>query len=367
MLKSIDTISTPAILLEREVIEKNIHRMKRLAARNRIALRVHVKTHKIPEFARRQIRAGAVGIAVAKVGEAEVFANAGIRDIQIANLIVGEDKLRRVARLASHCRLSLTVDSTEHLIMIANVLGRRAGRLQLLVEVNSGMNRNGVDSYKQLEKIFKTAASMKNINLVGLMTHAGHAYGATSREERGFIGTMEGALLVNYAQRLRRSGYDIRTISVGSTPTAEYCAAVKGVTELRVGNYIFNDMTQVALRVARKSDCALAVLATVISVPSKERVIIDAGSKALGLDKGAHGKNLIRGFGYIETKGDRLSRLSEEHGIIDRPEAKYQIGEKIKIIPNHACAVMNLFDFAYLVNKDKILRKLTIAARGRSD
>lgn len=367
MPKSFDTISTPAVLLEQAIIKNNILRMKKLAARYKVSLRVHVKTHKMPELAHRQIRAGAVGIAVARVGEAEIFARTGIHDIQIANLVVGEDKLRRVARLTSRCRISLAVDSTEHLNMIASVLGRRAGRLQLLAEVNSGLNRGGVDSFRQLEKIFKTAASMKGMNMAGLMTHAGHAYGATSKEERSYIGTMEGAKLVNYAERLRRSGYDIRIISVGSTPTAHYSAAVNGVTELRVGNYIFNDMTQVALGVAPINDCALTVMATVISVPSRDRVVIDAGSKALSLDKGAHGRNFVEGFGYIVGTGDRLSRLSEEHGIIDRPKGQYRIGDRLRIIPNHACAVMNLFDYAYLVSKGKVIEKVKIAARGRSD
>jgi len=208
---------------------------------------------------------------------------------------------------------------------------------------------------------------MKNINLVGLLTHAGHAYGAVNNEEREYIGTMEGAMMVDYAARIRRNGFAVSTVSVGSTPTAPFCAAVRGVTELRAGNYIFNDMTQISLGVAKLTDCALTVLATVISTSAKDRVIIDAGSKALALDKGAHGKNNIIGHGLIIGKKDRITRLSEEHGIIDNPKGKYRIGEKIRIIPNHACPVMNLFDYVYLVDKKEDSEKAPRSRRGKSD
>ncbi|MFQ6008987.1 MAG: D-TA family PLP-dependent enzyme, partial [Candidatus Zixiibacteriota bacterium] len=139
---------------------------------------------------------------------------------------------------------------------------------------------------------------------------------------------------------------------------------VKGVTELRVGNYIFNDMAQVALGTAPVSRCALTVLATVISTPSEQRAIIDAGSKAFGLDRGAHGRETLKGYGRIVGGGGVLTRLSEEHGIIENVARRFKIGQKLRIIPNHACAVMNLFDFAYLVDDGKVIKRYEISARG---
>ncbi len=197
------------------------------------------------------------------------------------------------------------------------------------------------------------------------MTHAGHAYGAKSNKELQDIGQSEGKILVEYAHKLKNYGFEMKIISVGSTPTAKYCSKINGVTELRVGNYIFNDLTQVSLGVANINHCALSVLATMISKPSARRVIIDAGSKALALDQGAHGNTRLSGYGHIIETGDTITRLSEEHGIIDNPRGKYNIGDSIRIIPNHACTVMNLFDFAYLVDGEKVIRKYKIAARGK--
>ena len=206
---------------------------------------------------------------------------------------------------------------------------------------------------------------MKGIHIIGLMTHAGHAYVAKSKAEIKKIGTAESTLLIDYANQLKKAGYEIKIISVGSTPTAPYCAKIKGITELRVGNYIFNDMTQVALGIAPISRCALSILATVISKSENGRVIIDAGSKAMALDKGAHGNDLLNGYGKVVGGRDWITRLSEEHGVIDRPSRNYKVGQKIRIIPNHACTAINLFDDAYLIDGNRVIDCYKISARGK--
>jgi D-serine deaminase-like pyridoxal phosphate-dependent protein len=364
----ISDISTPALLIEKSTMEKNLSAMQKLADRNGINLRVHIKSHKIPQLAKKQLQLGAVGIAVAKLGEAEIMAKAGIKNIQIANIIVGKEKMERLRKLNRRIKLTVAVDSIRNIRDLSDAFSREQKPIELLVKVNSGLNRCGIDSFSQLVRLVKQASSLKGVKIVGLMTHAGHAYAAKDRAEVEKIGTKESSLLIYYAVRLKKAGYDVNVISVGSTPTASYCAKMRGITELRVGNYIFNDMTQVALGTAPISKCALTVLATVISISDdKRRIVLDAGSKALALDKGAHGNNILKGYGRIVRGNDWISRLSEEHGIIDRPVGKYKIGQKIRIIPNHACTAMNLFDYVYLVDGSKVVARYKVAARGKME
>ncbi len=365
MSSRITDIDTPAVLIERSILEENVRSMQELADGRSVNLRVHIKTHKIPELAKLQIKAGAVGIAVAKLGEAEVMADAGIKDIQIANIIVGEQKVKRLLKLHTKCKLSVAVDSIENVKELSKVFSKKGRSINVLLKVNTGLNRCGLDSLDEIIRFFKKTINLPGIKVVGLMTHAGHAYAAGTRDEIKAIGRSEGSTLVEYARRLKALGYDMRVLSVGSTPTAQYCSKVKGVTELRVGNYIFNDMTQVALGTVSIRRCALTVLTTVISTPSNDRAVIDSGSKALGLDKGAHGRETLKGYGKIIGGGGVLARLSEEHGIIENFTRRFTIGQKVRIIPNHACTVMNLFDFAYLVDGSKVIRRYDISARGK--
>jgi len=358
-------IDTPAVLIELPIFEKNLREMQSLVDKHNLNLRVHIKTHKIPELAKLQIKAGAVGIATAKLGEAEVMAETGIKDIQIANIIVGQEKIKRLVRLQKKCRLSVAIDSIDNAGELSAAFSKSGLPLDALVKVNTGLNRCGLSSLSEIIRLLKRVDGLPGINIVGLMTHAGHAYAARDREEIRAIGKAEGSTLVEYTRRLQTLGYEMKVVSVGSTPTAKQCANVKGVTELRVGNYIFNDMTQVALGTVSRNRCALTVLATVISSSSKDRAVIDAGSKALALDKGAHGRDILKGYGKIVGGGGMLTRLSEEHGVIENLTRQFKVGQKVRIIPNHACTVMNLFDHAYLVDGQKVIKEYEIAARGK--
>ncbi len=358
-------IDTPAVLIERAILKKNLHEMQSLADKHNLGLRVHVKTHKIPELARLQIKTGAVGVATAKLGEAEVMAEVGIKDIQIANIIVGQNKIERLVKLRKKCTLSVAVDSIGNAKELSAAFAKSGSLLDVLIEVNTGLDRCGLSTPSEINRFLQEADRLPGINIIGLMTHAGHAYAADDLSQIKAIGRAEGSTLVEYAQGLRVSGYEMKVISVGSTPTAKHCVKVKGVTELRVGNYIFNDMTQVALGTVAKSRCALTVLATVISTPSKDRAVIDAGSKALAMDKGAHGRATLVGFGGLVGGGGVLTRLSEEHGVIENLKRRFTVGQKVRIIPNHACTVMNLFDHAHLVDGPNVIKRYDISARGK--
>jgi len=359
-------LDTPSLLIEKSILEKNIRDMQNLINKYKVRLRPHIKTHKSPFLAKMQIQEGAVGIACAKISEALVFAEAGIMDIQIANIIVGEKKFKNLIILQKRVhKLSTCVDSVGNAKLIADYFENHKKKIDVQLIVDCGYHRCGFTDYKKILEVAHYIQSRKSLNLLGITTHAGQSYAAKSNEERLNIAKHEGNLLVHYANKLRKDGIDIHDVVIGSNPTARESCKIIGVTEIRSGNYIFNDMIQVSLGTVRKSQCALTVVTQVISIPSKNRVIIDAGSKAFSSDKGAHGNENLNGYGQILDKKAIIEKLSEEHGIITHHNEKFQIGERLRIIPNHACTTTNMFEKAYLVDKDKVVREILISARGK--
>jgi len=362
--QKVSDIDTPALLIERGIVEKNILRMQRLADDNRLTLRPHIKAHKMPFLALKQIAAGAGGVAVAKLSEAEIMIKNGLDDIQVANQVVGPTKIERLFCLSRDAKISCAVDSLVNASELSAFFEKHGQKIDVFIEIDTGLKRCGLASQKEIVMLARQLLKLKGVNFRGIMTHAGHAYAAAGKREVAEIGKHEGRFMVETAGLIRAAGVTVSEISVGSTPTAPHAASVPGVTEIRPGNYIFNDMMQVALGTVTVENCALTVLATIISLPAKNRAVIDAGSKALALDKGAHGNELLKGFGHILKKKATIERLSEEHGIVDFDREKFLPGEKVRIIPNHACPVVNLFDFAYLVDGRKVIALIPIEARG---
>jgi D-serine deaminase-like pyridoxal phosphate-dependent protein len=367
MFCSFSEIDTPALLIEKSILEKNILRMQNLANTRNIKLRPHIKTHKIPEIAKLQIDAGAQGIAVAKISEAETMADYGFLDIQIANIIVGKKKVERLRILREKLNsLSVATDSFEAVDDIAKAFKNSLLPLKVLIKVDAGFHRCGLESKEAILKLSKYILDKPGLTFEGLMTHAGQAYLAGSIREIEQIGYHEANVMIQIAEYLRKNGVEVLQISVGSTPTACYSSKIEGITELRVGNYVYFDMIQVALGTSKITDCALSILSTIVSIPSLDRMIIDAGSKSLSLDKGAHSKSMLDSYGYIIGKNSKIVRLSEEHGVVDILNEDFSTAEKIRIIPNHACAVSNLFDKAYLVDGKEIIDEFNIPCRGKS-
>lgn len=357
---------TPALLIDDAVLERNLVRMQALANQFGVGLRPHIKTHKMPQLAIRQVTGGAQGIAVAKLSEAEAMARHGLDNIQIANQIVGSQKIARMRALAHRVRLSCAVDSPLQVREISQAFEQAVRPIELLIEIDTGLHRCGLTNADDVIDLAKCILASPGVRLAGLMTHAGHAYATVGDpEKRRAIAQEEGSTLTSLAAKLRDVGIKLEVISVGSTPTAGDVVQVPGISELRVGNYVFNDMIQVALGVAALEDCALTVLATVISVPSEDRIVIDAGAKALSLDLGAHGVTAVRGYGKVLGHDTSvLARLSEEHGVITHAGAKFQIGQRLRIVPNHACATVNLYDRAFLLRGDEVVDQYRIEARG---
>ncbi len=371
----IQDLDTPALIIDLDKLEFNIRDMANFARQQGVKLRPHIKSHKIPEIALMQVREGAVGVTVAKLGEAEVMAQAGIEDILIANQITGPAKIKRLLGLAERVRVCVAVDSLEGAGLLSQAAVGRNLQLGVVVEVDSGLRRCGVLPGEEVVDLAKGILELPGLSFQGIMTHAGHVYGMECWQEAVEVGRREGELMLEVARLLEGAGIAAKEVSVGSTPTAKVSGQVKGVTEIRPGNYVFYDAIQMALGVVGPERCALTVLSTVISTPAPDRVVLDAGSKTLALDKGAHGASLVKGFGII-LGGDGLperslsiERLSEEHGVVAVEAGfsaeKPKLNARVRIIPNHACTVINLFDQVYGVRGEVVETVWKVAARGK--
>lgn len=357
-----------------------------------VALRPHAKTHKSIEIARWQIEAGAVGICCAKLGEAEVFAEAGIADIRLP-YPVNPSNADRVLALLSRTRLSIIVDDvdvakgwSDAMVAAARSAGGSAGtKLDVLVKVDVGFHRCGINpAAADAADRVAFVASLPGLNFRGLLSHAGHAYHAGSDLELEHIATREAEILRDLAERASALGVKIDEISVGSTPTSRFIDLQVGraearpsvphsfaPTEMRPGNYVFFDRTQTGLGAATLDTCAMFIAATVVSRPAPDRLILDCGAKTLALD-GARGFGALPGHGLVFLPDGTpdpsllIERLSEEHATVKATApTRLKIGDRVRVLPNHSCVVTNLMDELMLADGDKVAGRIKVAARGR--
>lgn len=360
--RTLEEVETPAVLVDLDVLERNVARMAEQARRHRVRLRPHAKTHKVVEIGRMQLASGAVGLSLAKTGEAEVFADGGCEDLFIAFPVVGADKARRLLALADRVRLAVGVDSVEGAESLAGTFRTAGRRLDVLLKVDVGFRRVGVPPERAVN-VARRIADLPGLRLRGVFTHAGQAYFGETPEAVASVGEHEGRTLASVAEALRSAGLPVEEVSVGSTPTARHAMAVPGVTECRPGNYVFHDASQAGLGTCGLEDCALSVLATVVSVPERDRAVVDAGSKTLSSDPL---RPRAGGYGLVLGRRSRLERLSEEHGVVAVEEGEsFRVGERVRILPNHACVVANLHDRLLGVRGGRVEVELPVAARGR--
>jgi D-serine deaminase-like pyridoxal phosphate-dependent protein len=358
----LEDLETPTVVVDLDVLEANIRRMAERARETGVRLRPHAKTHKVPELGRLQLAAGAAGISLAKVGEAEVFVAAGFEDVFLAYPVVGAEKARRLLALSDRARLAVGADSVEGAAPLGSVFHAAGRRLDVLLKVDCGYHRVGVAPEKAAETA-RRLADLPGIALSGVFTHAGHAYLAPDRAEVEAIARDEGKILASTAEAVRAEGLSVAEVSVGSTPTARVAMAIPGVTECRPGNYVYHDASQVSLGTCGIADCAMTVLATVVSVAAPDRAVLDCGSKTLSSDT-------LRpsgfGHGWLLGRKSRLEKLSEEHGVVRvEPGESFRVGERVRVLPNHACVVSNLHDRVVLARGDRVEGEWTVAARGR--
>ncbi len=382
---TINGLATPAVLIDRERAQRNLDRMQAAANARGIRLRPHTKTHKSPAIARWQLDRGAIGICCAKLGEAEVFAaalgqgsgQAGKPDIRLPYPL-NPANAERVVALLDLARLSFIVDHPAVAKQWSDAMVQAGRQVDVLVKVDVGFHRCGIDpAAAGAVEIIKGVAALPGLRLRGLLSHAGHAYHAHSDDEMREMAEGEAATLRELVARCRTAGITIDEVSAGATPPARFSLQQDGFTEYRPGNYVYFDRTQVALGAATLDDCALTVLARVVSKPAPDRIILDSGSKTLTND-GARGFAQAPGYGTIlrSSGGNRSSgtdpdllieRLSEEHATVRVLSGSTELepGDRVRIVPNHSCVVSNLVDQAWLMMDGDTVEPLPIAARGR--
>jgi D-serine deaminase-like pyridoxal phosphate-dependent protein len=362
-------LETPHLLIDGAKMDRNIEKMAEIARERGVKLRPHVKTHKIPMIARRQLGSGAAGITVAKVSEAEVMAEGGIRDIFIAYPLVTESKIRRAIRLSKEgVRLVVGVDSLEGGRRLSGVAAREEHELEVRLEVDTGLRRTGVP-LDEAVGLAAGIAALEKVRLSGIYTYRGAVLedGVPTLDLKQ-AGLEEGELMATLADRMRDSGVEVEDVSLGSTPTAAYAGEVEGVTEIRPGTYVFYDRMQARLGACSLEECAASVVATVVSRPSENLAIIDGGSKTFATDvpPGTRPLNL-EGFGHVVGYPDVvLERLTEEHGMLRvKSEHDLRVGDSVRIIPNHVCSTVNLHNEVYLMDGDGGSERLGVSARGK--
>jgi D-serine deaminase-like pyridoxal phosphate-dependent protein len=361
-----EMVETPHLSIDGAKMKKNIEKMAAIAERNGVALRPHVKTHKIPAIAQAQVEAGAAGITVAKVSEAEVMADAGLEDIFIAYPLVTDSKIRRAVELAQKLKkIIVGVDSLEGARRLSTAAGDQV--MEVRLEVDTGLRRTGV-AYDEAVELAREIDAFDNLDLSGIYTYRGAVLGGSPTLDRKNAGLEEADLMVSLADRMREREIDIRDVSLGSTPTAEYAAEVEGVTEIRPGTYVFYDRMQARLGACSLEECAATVVCTVVSRPHEDLAVIDGGSKTFATDvqPGIEPLNL-EGFGHVVGyPGTTLERLTEEHGMLTvTGEHELKVGDTLRIIPNHVCSTVNLHDEVYLVGESGAVEEVRVAARGK--
>jgi D-serine deaminase-like pyridoxal phosphate-dependent protein len=370
---TIGDLPTPAVLIEQSRVERNLDRMQAAVRARGLRLRPHAKTHKSVAFARMQVGRGAVGICCAKLGEAEVFADAGIEDIRVPYPL-NPANAARVLALRDRTHLSFIVDDLEVARGWSRAFQDAGCTGDVLVKVDVGLHRCGIDPEAEGAAAFVArVADLPGLRLRGLLSHAGHGYSAASEAELEAVAASETRLLRGLAAQCGQDGILLEEISVGATPTARFSLRQEGLTELRPGNYIYYDRTQVGLRAASWSDCALTVLARVVSRPAADRIVLDCGSKTLTNDP-ARGFGDASGHGAVlqSIDADRpddtlvVERLSEEHAVVKATgDSTLRPGDLVRVVPNHSCVVSNLVDAVWVVDGGDVVDQIDVSARGR--
>jgi D-serine deaminase-like pyridoxal phosphate-dependent protein len=358
----LEQLETPVPVVDLDRLSHNLDRMAAYATLHGLRLRPHVKTHKSPRIAAEQLRLGASGLACATLREAEVMAEV-CHDLLVAYPPVGAARLERLARLPSHVRLAVAADDVQALdaLAVAARLGQRT--IDVLVEADLGMHRVGVTAPGKAVAMARHIDRASSLRFAGLQFYPGHVRAHVKDQDAGLA--QVGHDLAEYIEALTADGLPPHTVSGGSTPLAWRMHEVPGVNEVRPGTYVYNDRTTAQIGACDWEDCALTVLATVVSVSVKGQAVVDAGTKALGREPlRAEGD----GYGALLDHPDVLvTRLSEEHGILDLSRSSWRprLGDQVRIVPNHVCIVVHLFDEIIGVRGHAVETRWPVTARGR--
>ncbi len=350
-MRAVTDLDTPAVTVRLDIMEDNIRRVQDHLARHGLANRPHIKTHKIPALGRLQMQAGAVGITCQKLGEVEVFTEAGVAaDVLLTYNVLGRQKTDRLMALAKRLRrLAVVLDSEVVARGLSEAARRHGVDVPFLIECDTGFGRNGVQTPEAALDLARTAVKLPRLQFEGLMTFPNREPGTR--------------LFFEHALELfKRAGMSVPVVSGGGTPALFTAQTLPMLTEHRAGTYIFNDVMVVHSGTATWDNCAMRVRVTVVSRPTETRAVIDAGTKVLTSDQ-----YTVTGYGHVmEYPGAVITNLSEEHGIVDLsacPE-RPAVGEAVDVVPNHCCVVSNMVDELYGVRGDTVEAVWPVAARG---
>jgi D-serine deaminase-like pyridoxal phosphate-dependent protein len=344
---------TPVAVIDMDRVERNIARVQKACDAAGVANRPHIKTHKSPMLAKLQVAAGAKGITCQKLGEAEVMADAGIDDILISYNLLGEEKMARLGALQAKALMTVAADNPTVVSSLTQAAAHSGRSLSVVVECDTGRKRAGVETPAEAIALARTIAASKGLTFAGFMlypTETGWAEAQKFHDE-----ALAG---------VRAHGLDATMVSTGGSPNLKNLGKLKGATEHRPGTYIYNDRMQVGAGVATWDDCALNIYSTVVSRAGPDRGILDAGSKTLTSDTGSG----LDGHGLIlEHPEARIAKFAEEHGFLDltRSNTRPEVGDIVRIVPNHVCVVVNMMDEVVMVRGDEILGTLKVEARGK--
>ena len=355
----VEELDTPALLLDLPAFERNVARMAAFFADKPAAIRPHSKSHKCPQIALRQLEAGAIGITCAKLGEAEVMAAAGIKDILVANQVSGRVKIDRATDLAGRCDLMVAVDDADNVRQLAESCVAKGVELRVLVEVDIGMARCGVQPGEPALDLARRVAEAPGLRLEGLMAYEGHLVMVEDPDERARKVRAAFEPLADTVALLERDGLPVPIVSGGGTGTYHITGTMPFVTELQCGSYVFMDSKYRTIQ--PDFEPSLAVLSTVVSRPVPGRIVVDAGLKSMTIE-----------FGWplpLDGEGVSVRHLSEEHGLLDLAASGRfdgKPGDRIRFLPSHCCTTVNLHNEFHVIQDGKVVDIWPIAARGCS-
>ena len=366
---SVDELPTPCLVVDIPTLEANIDRWQSAVESQGKRLRPHIKTTKSPEIAALQLRAGACGIAVAKVAEAEVFAACGFDDIVVAYPVFGDEKWARIAALAEKIKITVNADNADALRGLSAAADARDVVVNVQIDVDSGFHRGGVPAQDidLIHELAQLVVVLPGLGLDGLTTHRGIFFEGADTMSLAEAGRDEANVVVTVAEELRSRGMVINEVSAGGTMSGMGVADSPGITEVRAGTYVFNDLMQVGFGSARLEDCALTIHCTVVSAHVPGEVTIDGGSKTFSGDRGVVGAaagaspEIARGVGRDVT----LERITEEHGMVRVNDETVRVGDRLAFIPSHACTAVNLSDELFGVRDGVVETIWPVRARGK--
>ena len=359
----VSELETPALVIDLDILERNLARLAEYGRENHLRLRPHTKTHKIPALARKQLDLGAAGLTVAKVGEAEVMLGANPPDLLVAFPVIGGSKLHRLMEVSRHAQVTVALDSLCAARQLSDAAQEAQVEISVLAEADVGLGRVGVAPGSELVDLARGIDRLPGLRFQGIAFYPGHV---KLLDEAGLKAldrlseTVESML-----EDLRRAGLTATIVSGGSTPTLFHSHRIRGLNEVRPGTYIFNDRNTVQCGAAAMEDCAASILATVVSTAHPGQVIIDGGSKTFSSDRPATGEV---SFGHVLDAPQAIfEKINEEHGFIDvqHAERAFSVGDRLRILPNHICVAMNLHEQVYGVRSDRVESVWRVEARGK--